>query len=177
MSLPFKTKQKRTFKIQSKMQQKKQIRKVFFFLARDLFVNIWLRTQLKVATFYSSGARASLFLPCKVILGAACSLFLCNGDSTSLCWPVIDRNIFYVNSDSCASPFCLHSVHFICHSNVFGTVFQISYIPFTLSHFGPESVNCYPLARCVSSMKFQKVEEFLTSIHLSYQPFKILILT
>lgn len=30
MSLPFKTKQKRTFKIQSKTQQKKQIRKVFF---------------------------------------------------------------------------------------------------------------------------------------------------
>ena len=62
MSLPFKTKQKRNFKIQSKTQQKKQIRKVFFFLARNLFVNIWLRILLKVATFYSSGARASPFL-------------------------------------------------------------------------------------------------------------------
>lgn len=31
MSLPFKTKQERTSKIQSKTQQKKQIRKVFFF--------------------------------------------------------------------------------------------------------------------------------------------------
>lgn len=110
MSLPFKTKQKRTFKIQSKTQQKKQIRKVFFFLARDLFVNIWLRTQLKVATFYSSGARASLFPPCKVILGAGCSLFLCNGDSTSLCWPVIDRkHLLGKQWQSCfsiLSPFC-----------------------------------------------------------------------
>lgn len=65
MSLPFKTKQKRTFKIQSKTQKKKQIRKVFFYLASDLFVNIWLRTQLKVATFYSSGARASPSLTAK----------------------------------------------------------------------------------------------------------------
>lgn len=63
MSLPFKSKQKRTFKIQSKTQQKKQIRKVFFFLARDFFVNSWLRELLKIATFSSSGARASLFLP------------------------------------------------------------------------------------------------------------------
>lgn len=65
MSLPFKTKQKRTFKIQSKTQQKKQIRKVFFSWQGIFFVTIWLRTPLKVATFYSSGARASLFLPPK----------------------------------------------------------------------------------------------------------------
>lgn len=60
---PLKPNKKELLKFKAKHNKRNKLGKYFFFLARDFFVNFWLRVLLKIATYYSVGARASLFLP------------------------------------------------------------------------------------------------------------------